>query len=591
MSSLIRQFIDSCQTHLSHGDLTLLIDGELPPLKRREAEKHLQVCRRCSALREQLENTTRLVSAYLNQRAAAGGQRSTERRKHLALQIERIVRNSAPNPMKSWRAIRSPRIAFPNMNPTLATAMVLALASVVCVFVWLHQARPSITSNALLVRAEAWDSAAAMGAPEGVIRQTIRIRTRKQMLQRAIYRDALGRRRPRLRKLAFEEEQLKNKLVAANVAWDAPLSATAYQDWHDRQRVRQDRITRSGRHLLVLTTTTPYGDVAAQSLTVRDTDFHPVERTVAFRDNETVEIAELDYRVLSWAAVSADEFEPIGALRSDISNDFRPAVVTRTPIVLTGVQLDEAEIGARFVLNQLHADTGEQIQIDRNGHGVEVKGLVETEQRKEELLGQLRMVPNLKTSILSIEELKQSPNSETAATSVKVASVSAQPSPLETYFVARGRDANALRSLSQQLLGSALTVSQESRALSDLQERFASGEGMTYLAKATLFELLFSHREKLLLALQKEQDLLGQAVRIPGGDQSSEVSQPGSISLVSAAERNLTNCEELTLGSGSQPRSAEAIIPELAAAINELRVSLYQAQAGSQSIAVQNGKK
>src|SRR6201999_3377303 len=87
-----------------------------------------------------------------------------------------------------------------------------------------------------------------------------------------------------------------------------PLSASGYQDWHDRQRVRQDEIARAGKHLIRLTTTIPSGSIATQSLTVRDTDFHPVARTVAFRDSETVEIAEVSFQVLPWAAVDTSLF-------------------------------------------------------------------------------------------------------------------------------------------------------------------------------------------------------------------------------------------------------------------------------------------
>ncbi len=102
------------------------------------------------------------------------------------------------------------------------------------------------------------------------------------------------------------------RLQDAGLNWDAPLFASGYQDWHDRQRVREDRISRAGRHLIRLTTTIPSGTVAEQSLTVRDTDFHPVQRTVALRNSETIEIAEVDYAVLPWTSVSPDTFEPLG---------------------------------------------------------------------------------------------------------------------------------------------------------------------------------------------------------------------------------------------------------------------------------------
>src|SRR6201999_2346890 len=109
------------------------------------------------------------------------------------------------------------------------------------------------------------------------------------------------------------------------------------------------------------TTTVPGGLVEQQSLTVRDTDFHPVRRTVSLRESGTVEIAEVDFKILPWSAVNADIFEPVDTAGiTAASNPARVLSFPRMPEVLTEDQLDEAELAARLVLNQLHADTGEQ---------------------------------------------------------------------------------------------------------------------------------------------------------------------------------------------------------------------------------------
>jgi hypothetical protein len=138
-----------------------------------------------------------------------------------------------------------------------------------------------------------------MGAntPKGVICQKIKIQTPQKTIERIIYRDPQGKRRPRPQKVVNDEAQLSDKFALAAVSWSAPLSATDYQNWHDSQHVRRDRIARVGHHMLELTTTVPNGSVAEQSLMVRESDFHPVQRTVVFRDSETVEIAELSYDV------------------------------------------------------------------------------------------------------------------------------------------------------------------------------------------------------------------------------------------------------------------------------------------------------
>ncbi len=218
--------------------------------------------------------------------------------------------------------------------------------------------------------------------------------------------------------------------------------------------MREDHIARAGTHLLRLTTTVPEGVVAEQSLTVRDTDFHPVLRTVELRDSGTVEIAEVDFKILPWSAVDVNAFEPLESATTSIAaNPARVLSFPRTPEALPDAQLDETELAARLILNQLHADTTEQLAIQRDAHGVAVAGLVETDERKRALQSQLRMVPHLTVSIRSVEEVKSKPNADDDVVSIVTASPANQPSQLQTYLQAH--DAVSERSI---LLPSASSV-------------------------------------------------------------------------------------------------------------------------------------
>ena len=576
---MIRKLQHLLSQHPTDGDLTLFTSDELPAQRRLYVAQHLATCRKCWCRRQRLEHAVSLVLRYLNDSSTSDPARLHHQRQLL---IDRLAMlgKGAPNPKKAGRASSSRR-AIPAMSPILAFAMVFAFASVTCVFVWLWQTRPQLTSNALLVRAEAWDPAAKSQLSPGVIRQTVRIQTPNRRLERTIYRDSQGRRRIKAIKLSREEEELKTRLAQAGVSWDAPLSAICYQDWHDQQRERQDQIRRSGRHLLVLTTTTPNGEIAAQSLTVRDTDFHPVGRSVSFRDSETVEIAELDYRLLPWSAASSELFEPEGTRAFESRSTPPLTVMPSLPALPSEAQLDEAELGARLVLNELRADVGEQIQIVRSASAVEVKGLVETEQRRDELVHQLNFVPRVKTSILSMEELKRRGDRQSGNGDVATASVSAQLSPLEASVAARGWDGRRLRTVSQNLLSSALTASQESEALTELLDRFPSESGMTPVAQGTLLTLVFSHRMKLAEAVEQEQKVLDELAALPGANALQDYESREALPLAKVAERNLALCEELSFGSNSQTRSAETILLDLKATVAALREGVRQAQVHS----------
>jgi hypothetical protein len=252
--------------------------------------------------------------------------------------------------------------------------------------------------------------------------------------------------------------------------------------------------------------------------------------------------------------------------------------------------LDEAELSARLILNQLQADTDEQLRVERAPQEIEVKGLVETEKRKRQLESELRLVPHLKISILSFEDLRNQPESSAGITSLKMGSVSSQPSPLERHFSAHGRDAASMSELSHKLLDSALSVSRESKAITELSSRFFGSEDkLTDLAAATLTDLIHSHRERLVAALAEEQRVLAE-IQGSTGNEGSSAGSPGERELTALAERNLALTKELTYGSDASSRDAEKILSELTESASVLRASARQAQVRSQN-GILEGKK
>jgi len=362
--------------------------------------------------------------------------------------------------------------------------------------------------------------------------------------------------------------------MRAGLDWDEPISASNYQGWHDHQHVREDKIVRAGSHLLKLTTTVPEGLVAEQSLTVRDTDFHPVRRTVAFRDRRTVEIAEVDFKILPWSAVDANIFEPEARIEAEAT--MAPAGVLsfpRMPETLPEGELDETELGARLILNQLHADTGEQIEIDRVPQEVEVKGLVETDERKRELQAQLRVVPHLKISIQSLADLTNNHGVNDPVSNIATASMPDQPSPLETYLRLNGQSLGTVNVLAHRLFDNALAISQESKAINDLQTRFVPDEQKTVIASATVVQLIYSHRERLLASLKQERELLAEAQ----GDPADEDAPPSpESSLMESALKNLALCKELTQTSTVPTRNAEKIVAEMSVVAADLNREAHE---------------
>jgi hypothetical protein len=370
--------------------------------------------------------------------------------------------------------------------------------------------------------------------------------------------------------LSTTDTQLKDQFARAGIDWDGLLSASNYQEWHDRQHVRQDSIARAGNHLLKLTTTVPTGEVAQASLTVRDTDFHPVARTVELRDAGTIEIAELNYDVMPWSAISGDWFEPIAAFHPGISGGVRTSALPRLPLHLSDTEIDEAELGAQLALRQAGADTSERIEIVRNPGSLVVRGIVATELRKHEIETHLNLVPHVVSALYTFREVENNRATGTEITSLKQSSSVAGVSPLEDYLAHQGKNREAIGELGHQLFNTSVEIHQEGKAIASLLQRFAARQALTPNAQASLDMLLSDHRRKMLAALQAEEKLLTKIKAVAG----TEHGAASSGNLADASATNVALCGELISDNNQQPRSVQAIVPELTQSIAQLRAIL-----------------
>jgi len=254
-------------------------------------------------------------------------------------------------------------------------------------------------------------------------------------------------------------------------------------------------------------------------------------------------------------------------------------------------QLDESELDARLVLNQLHADTGEQIELHRRKHEIEIEGVVETDERKRQLQLQLRSVPHVVVSIQSAADLREIPVSAEASTTVESTSMPNRPSALESYLEQRGQSTSDINTLAQRLFGVALTISQESKAIADLETRFRPDAQRTILAEATLDELIYSHRERLEAACKTERELLVYAANDPELLLPSALGTKPSSPLPDAADRNLALSKELTQTNSPVRRSAKEILTDMSVSVDDLTVAAHSLFGKSQEASILNGKK
>jgi hypothetical protein len=186
-------------------------------------------------------------------------------------------------------------------------------------------------------------------------------------------------------------------------------------------------------------------------------------------------------------------------------------------------------------------------------------------------------------SISSIEELKARPSQAGESSNVNVIEMQTQTTPLETYYIARGRGIAPLGGLAQRLFNSADAIGFECRAIDDLQRRFAHGEDISTIGSAALTDLLFTHKHKLLAALEDEEHLLANAQIGTSRPRPVASANGRDLALASLAERNLALTRELALGKDGSGRSAEMIASELATSLNELNLKAHEVQVVQQN--------
>jgi hypothetical protein len=462
----------------------------------------------------------------------------------------------------------------------LATAIVCAVAAITLFALSLH--RSSVMKpGELLARASTEATSPRKSGAKGVIVQTVRIQAAKRRLERTVYRDVEGLRNPKWKAPDSEEARLQDTLAAAGVNWADPLSPGSFDYWHGHAAIQMDRVKRNGTGLLTLTTTVNDPVVTSESLTVRESDFHTVGRSIALRNQGTIEIAEVSYGVFPWASINPDLFESLSQLTPAWNEQ---ASLPHYAAPLTELQLDEAELSVRLVLQHLQLDGSNQLALRREPDGIYVQGVVLSLEEKHRLQAELHLVPHAVASISTLEEMNAQPSAGSKITNIKLTSVAvAEPSSLERYLAERGGAHETAGPLAQALVDCSFDANHESKAITELLQRFAQNDRLSPSALSSLSQLLAQHKAALLNALQKEEQQLS-ALNLTSNAAAvvSGPAQSNADALRSAAERNFSLCMELTSGSNASARPTQVIVSHLNASIAQLRAVTLRISAASQ---------
>jgi anti-sigma factor RsiW len=550
--------------HPEEGQLLRYLDGELPGRKARQIREHLETCQYCRAELEELASTAGDCVRYRKSLLGAGLPPPPDAWQDLSQGFDRIDASLDGESL----AARLARVMF-LPRPAVPWAVSAAIAvAVVCTIVYQWRETPSVQAAALLKKA----IAVADSRPRPARR--IRIRTASQQVTRVI-----GAGQP-----ASDAPAIERLFRSANYNWDDPLSARAFETWRDQLPAKRDEVAAiedpqsPDRNRYRIQTTTDASELVSATLTLRMTDFEPMEGRFEFRNRDWVEMTELTDQPTLPASTVAGATGGMPRQPGMPPDRVEPSAEPMNP---AGVA-EELQVVA--ALHQVGADLGDPVEIARNSGQILVSGTGIPPQHQKQIHEALDSMPGVVVRF-SEPGTEGAPPVEPEAP-VLGGSAGSAPPPFQVRLEERLGGRPQFERFSSQLLDGSDAVMSRAYALRRLAQEFPPDVERQLSAdgRRVLRDLGREHIAALARQSGEMDAALGRVLVALGGTAApgevrleSAAWQPASEELLSAARRVETVLAVL-LGMAAPENPAAHTPSQLLAALAQLRASQEHCQ-------------
>ena len=300
--------------HIDNSQLVNLLSAELTAGEAHSLVKHLSRCPECKARYDSLGRASLKFSQYCELLESASKELSPVRRSDFIAVLYKAGQDAQTQEQtRRGHACRGPEfysslLPKPRSFAGVATGLAASL-----LFAWLawggsvfppHEIAPAN----LLAASVSAEMRIQDGIHDQVVSQTVRIQAPGRICTASLHRSTDGKRK---QKITPEIQVAETALAGSGIVAYDPLSAARFLEWHDHQHVLRDIVTRPSPQFLTLTTVTSGSEVKKASITFREGDLHPVERTADVVSKGTIEIAEVEYRIAPWRPQMDVWFEPV----------------------------------------------------------------------------------------------------------------------------------------------------------------------------------------------------------------------------------------------------------------------------------------
>ncbi|MEP7364869.1 MAG: hypothetical protein ABI972_16570, partial [Acidobacteriota bacterium] len=244
---------------------------------------------------------------------------------------------------------------------------------------------------------------------------------------------------------------------SARYDWQDPLSARSYTAWRDGLSTKTDEVTEDREGFRVRTQTSS-GELREASMTLRRDDLHAVRGTFVFRNDEWVELTELEPE-----AVQTASLEPIPSRGPTPLSPSATAPVLPPP---SAAATASEELKVWAMLHRLQADLGEPVEVTRAEGKVRVSGIGLARERQQELTAGLGALPNVEVRF-SDPGNTPAPSANASSSTLKAGDSPLAPA-LERYLGNRAM----LDQLTSDVFDQADTLMAHAHAIHRIESRF-----------------------------------------------------------------------------------------------------------------------
>ena len=453
--------------HPMEETLLACVDGELSAKETAQIRRHLENCWTCRAKLDDIEETIKLFVNFRSQIQNPLVESPPSNWSNFDRKISEIsaeldnAKISVPNRIGFWQRFRQ-KLVFAEWSPLNTQIGIGTVAAVLIVaLLWQLVGVRDVLAAEILENSIRYQKQKIEKVDQPVVYQKMRLeRAGAKTINLETWHDtansryrhasADGRNIKRFINAAFDTEQ--TDLPADSVVREVfkiletnrmnpqfPLSAESFQTWHDSVTKKTDEVENSysdkGTPFFVLKTSligdVEIGKITQAALTVRADDWHTEKLRISVKGENGVsvyEFVETAFEVLSLSSLNTEIFprdpQPTQTETASVvsnanissavipspspeNNDNNNAVLTAQPspssVAPTAASV-ELEIEVLRLLSRIDADIGQEATVKRNSNGeLLIQGIVESRERKAEILDTLASVKGQPGLILQIE--------------------------------------------------------------------------------------------------------------------------------------------------------------------------------------------